>query len=217
MASILDTAGDIFGAVQSGVGMAAPYANLALAEAKAASQKAAAYYEQGLMEVKAIDTLSLAQIRTDQEQRYAAIQAGRRMQQAELEARNYQAAGNSLLRKMEQTNAAVRARAAANGVAVGEGSAAAVQRGNVAATYRDVGVTDLNALAARIFGYEDAGAMMLAAKQSADYTMTAAERQAAQYRLAGDFAVRSGGLLSAATMTAGVIDFAKTATNPFKP
>lgn len=212
----MKTAGDIFGAVQSGVGIAAPYANLALAEAQASAKKAGAYYQQGLYEVQAIDTLRLAQIRTDQDQKYAAIQAGRKMLQAEQQARNYQMAGNTLLRGMERTNAAVRARAAANGITVGEGSAAAVQRANVAATYRDVGVADLNALTARILGFEDAGAMMLAAKEQADLTMTAAETQAKQLRLAGDFAVRSGGLLADATLVSGIMDFAKTATNPFK-
>jgi len=213
----MKTAGDIFGAVQTGVGMAAPYANLALAEAQAQSKKAAAYYQQGLYEVQAIDTLRLAQIRTDQDQKYASIQAGRKLLQAEQQARNYQMAGNTLLRGMERTNAAVRARAAANGVAIGEGSAAGVQRANVTATYRDVGVTDLNALTARILGFEDAGAMVLAAKQQADLTMTAAETQAKQLRLAGDFAVRSGGLLSDATLLQGGLEFAKTVVNPFKP
>ena len=214
--SWMDTAGQLFGAVQSGVSMAAPYANLALADAQASAKKAAAYYQQGLYEVQAIDTLRLAQIRTDQDQKYASIQAGRKLLQAEQQARNYQMAGNTLLRGMERTNAAVRARAAANGVVVGEGSAAAVQRANVAATYRDVGVADLNALTARILGFEDAGAMVLAAKEQADLTMNAAETQAKQLRLAGDFAVRSGGLLADATLVSGVLDFAKTAVNPFK-
>ena len=212
----MKTAGDIFGAVQAGVGIAAPYANLALADASASARKAAAFYEQGLYEVQAIDTLRLAQIRTDQDQKYASIQAGRKLLQAEQQSRNYQMAGNTLLRNMERTNAAVRARAAANGVVVGEGSAAGVQAANVAATYRDVGVTDLNALTARILGFEDAGAMVLAAKQQADLTMNAAETQARQLRLAGDFAVRSGGLLAGATLLKGGLEFAKTVVNPFR-
>jgi len=212
----MKTAGDIFGAVQAGVGIAAPYANLALADASASAKQAAAFYQQGLYEVQAIDTLRLAQIRTDQDQKYASIQVGRKLLQAEQQARNYQMAGNTLLRNMERTNAAVRARAAANGVVVGEGSAAGVQAANVAATYRDVGVTDLNALTARILGFEDAGAMMLAAKEQADLTMNAAETQARQLRLAGDFAVRSGGLLADATLLQGGLEFAKTVVNPFR-
>jgi len=216
LTDLMKTAGDIFGAVQAGVGIAAPYANLALADASASAKQAAAFYQQGLYEVQAIDTLRLAQIRTDQDQKYASIQVGRKLLQAEQQARNYQMAGNTLLRNMERTNAAVRARAAANGVVVGEGSAAGVQAANVAATYRDVGVTDLNALTARILGFEDAGAMMLAAKEQADLTMNAAETQARQLRLAGDFAVRSGGLLADATLLQGGLEFAKTVVNPFR-
>jgi hypothetical protein len=212
----LELGGDIFGGIQSGINAAAPYANLLLADASASAKMAGAYYQQGLYEVQAIDTLRLAQIRTDQDQKYAAIQAGRKLQQAEMQARNYQMAGNTLLRNMERTNAAVRARAAANGVAYSEGSAAAVQRANVAETYRDVGVTDLNALTARLLGFEDAGAMLLAATEQASLSMNAAETQAKQLRLAGDFAVRSGGLLSDVTLLQGGLEFAKTVVNPFK-
>lgn len=215
-AGIASGVGKLASAVTSGVSAASPYAALMLNQASAEMQKASAYYQQGLYEVQAIDTLRLAQIRTDQDQKYAAIQAGRKLLQAEQTARNFQIQGNTLLRTMERANSAARARAAANGVAVAEGSAAAVQRANVAATYRDVGVSDLNALTARIMGFEDAGAMLLAAKEQADLTMTAAETQAKQLRLAGDFAVRSGGLLSGATLTQGVMEFAKTVTNPFK-
>ena len=213
---VLAFAGDIFSGIQSGVGTAAPYTNLFLAQAQSSAKQAGAYYQQGLYEVQAIDTLRLAQIRTDQDQKYSSIQAGRKLQQAEMQARNYQMAGNTLLRNMEATNAAVRARAAANGIAYNEGSAAAVQRANVQATYRDVGITDLNALTARILGFEDAGAMILAAKEQADLTMSAAEAQAKQLRLAGDFAVRSGGLLADVALVEGTLDFAKTVVNPFK-
>ena len=183
--------------------------------AKAESQKAAAYYTQGLYEVQAADTLRLAQIRADQDEKYANIQAGRKLKQAEMQAVNYTIAGNTLLRNMERANAAVRARAAANGVVYSEGSAAGVQAENVAATYRDVGVTNLNALTARLLGFEDASAMVLAAKEQKELTMNAAETQAKQMRLAGEFAVKSGGLLAGATLTTGALEFAKTVKNPF--
>jgi len=120
----LDVGGKLFSAVQGGVNLAAPFAALATADATAARQKAAAYYQQGLYEVQASDTLRLAQIRADQDEKYAQIQAGRKLQQAEMQATNYTIAGNTLLRNMERANAAVRARAAANGVAYNEGSAA---------------------------------------------------------------------------------------------
>lgn len=209
--------GDIFSAVQGGINAAAPYAGLAMSYVSAQRQQAAAYYQQGLYEVQAIDTLRLAQIRTDQDRKYASIQAGRKLKAAEMTALNYTIQGNTLLRGMERANAAVRARAAANGVAFAEGSAAAVQRANVGATYRDVGITDLNALTARVLGYEDASAMFLAAEQQAELTTTAAETQARQLKLAGEFAVKSGGLLSGATLTSGALEFAKTVRNPFTP
>ncbi len=198
--------------MQGGIGAASPYAALLTDMAKAESQKAAAYYTQGLYEVQAADTLRLAQIRADQDEKYANIQAGRKLKQAEMQALNYTIAGNTLLRGMERANAAVRARAAANGIVAGEGSAASVQAANVGATYRDVGVTNLNALTARILGYEDASAMVLAAKEQADLTMNAAETQAKQMRLAGEFAAKSGGMLSGISFGEGVLRFAQTRT-----
>lgn len=215
--TVASAAGSAFTGLQSGLNAAAPYLQLASAITSAGAQKTAAIYQQGLYEVQAIDTLRLAQIRTDQDQKYAAIQAGRKLLSAERQALNYTIQGNTLLRGMERSNAAVRARAAANGIVYNEGSAASIQAANVGATYRDVGMSDLNALTARILGFEDAGAMILAAKEQAELTMSAAEAQASQLRLAGQFAVDSGGLLSGATLLQGGLNFAQTVRNPFTP
>jgi hypothetical protein len=212
-----EVAGSAFTGLQTGINAAAPYLQLASAITSAGAQKTAAIYQQGLYEVQALDTLRLAQIRTDQDQKYASIQAGRKLLSAERQALNYTIQGNSLLRTMERSNAAVRARAAANGIVYNEGSSAAVQAANVGATYRDVGMSDLNALTARILGFEDAGAMILAAKEQAELTMAGAEAQASQMRLAGQFAVDSGGLLSNATLLQGGLNFAQTVRNPFTP
>ena len=209
--------GPAFNALQTGLNSAAPYLQLATAITSAGAQKTAAIYQQGLYEVQAIDTLRLAQIRTDQDQKYAAIQAGRKLLSAERQALNYTIQGNTLLRGMERSNAAVRARAAANGIVYNEGSAASIQAANVGATYRDVGMSDLNALTARILGFEDAGAMILASKEQAELTMSSAEAQASQLRMAGQFAVDSGGLLSGATLLQGGLNFAQTVRNPFTP
>lgn len=215
--TVAGAAGAAFTGLQTGLNAAAPYLQLATAITQAGAQKTAAIYQQGLYEVQALDTLRLAQIRTDQDQKYAAIQAGRKLLTAERQALNYTIQGNSLLRGMERINAAVRARAAANGIVYNEGSAAGIQVANVGATYRDVGMSDLNALTARILGFEDAGAMILAAKEQADLTMSAAEAQAKQLRMAGDFAVKSGGLLSGASLLQGGMNFAQTVKNPFTP
>jgi len=215
--SVAGVAGSVFTGLQTGFNAAAPYLQLATAITAAGAQQTAAIYQQGLYEVQAVDTLRLAQIRTDQDQKYAAIQAGRKLLSAERQALNYTIQGNSLLRGMERSNAAVRARAAANGIVYNEGSAAGVQLANVSATYRDVGMSNLNALTARILGFEDAGAMILASKEQADLTMSAAEAQASQMRLAGQYAVASGGVLSGATLLQGGLNFAQTVRNPFTP
>jgi|GEM_PF-991631 len=219
-ASIIRGATNLLGgaanAATSALNTAAPFLGLASSITAAGAQEAASYYQQGLLQVQAADTMRLAQLRTDQDRKYAALQAGRKLKAAEMLSMNYQIQGNSLLRNMERANAAVRARAAANGVAYGEGSAMAVQAANVGATYRDVGVSDLNALTARIMGYEDASAMLLAAEQQANLTMEAAETQARQLELAGEFAVKSGGLLSGASLVSGLTNFAQT-VRPFGP
>lgn len=213
--SVAGAAGQVGSAITQGLSSTASISGLLMADAAAARQQASAYYQAGLYSVQAADTLRLAQLRTDQDRKYAAIQAGRKLLQAEQTARNYQIAGNTMLRSMERTNAAVRARAAASGVAYNEGSALGVQQANVGATYRDVGISDLNALTARILGFEDASAMFLAAEQQAALTTEAAQTQAKQMELAGDFAIKSGGLLSSATLQSGLMDFAKTYRNPF--
>jgi hypothetical protein len=144
-------------------------------------------------------------------QQYAAVQSGRILKKAEIEARNYQIAGNQLLKNLRSVNATARARAAASGVAFGEGSTAAVQLENVRNTMFDVGITDLNALTARVLGFEDAAAMLQSTEYQNFLNVFAAQRQAGQYTQAGAAARQQGGLLASATLTRGAIDFAQTA------
>lgn len=174
------------------------------------AQQAAAINQQTGYLLQARDTLAVAQVRADMADQYATIQAGRTIKKAEIEAQNYQIAGNTLLKNMRVTNAAMRARAAASGVVLGEGSIQAVQRENVAATMRDVGIADLNALTARVLGFEDASAML----QSTDYQNTlnlySARSQAAQGEFAGTAARRAGGILAGATLAKAGVDYLKT-------
>ncbi len=207
--------GDVGSAITSGINATSSITGLLYADAAASRQEAAAYYEQGLYQVQAADTLRLAQIRADQDRKYASIQAGRKLQAAQQTTLNYVMAGNGILRDLERTNAAARARAAASGVVYNEGSARAVQVANVGAAYRDIGVSDLNALTAKILGFEDASAMLLAGMEQADLTMNAAETSAKQLEMAGDFAVKSGGTMAGVTRQEGLLNFAKTYTNPF--
>ena len=170
------------------------------------AQKAAAINQQTSYLLQARDTLAVAQVRADMSEQYATIQAGRTIKKAEIEAQNYQIAGNSLLKNMRATNAAIRARAAASGVVLGEGSVQAVQRENVAATMRDVGISDLNALTARVLGFEDASAML----ESTDYqnmlNLYSARSQAGQLTFAGSSARKTGGILANATLIKGGIE-----------
>jgi hypothetical protein len=173
------------------------------------AQKAASINQQTSYLLQARDTLAVAEVRADMSEQYATIQAGRTIKKAEIEAQNYQIAGNTLLKNMRATNASMRARAAASGVVLGEGSIQGVQRENVAATMRDVGISDLNALTARVLGFEDASAML----QSTDYQNTlnlySARSQAGQLNFAGSAARKTGGILSGATLAKAGAEFLK--------
>lgn len=169
------------------------------------AQKAQAINQQTAYLVQARDALAMADVRAEFAEQYATVQAGRLLQRAEIEAQNYQIAGNTLLKNMRATNAAIRARAAANGVVLGEGSVQAVQNENVKATMFDVGITDLNALTARIMGYEDATALVQSTEYQNMLNLFTAERQGAQYEQAGSAARKSGGLLANATLASGAV------------
>lgn len=187
-------------------------AGLISAYGQAEAMKAQGIYNQTAFLLQARDTLAIANVRAEMDTQYAQIQAGRTLKKAEIEAQNYTIAGNTLLKNMRATNAAIRARAAASGVSYGEGSAAAVQRENVAATMRDVGITDLNALTARVMGFEDASAMMQSTELQNIMNRYAAERQAGQYQMAGAAGRRISGLMAGATIATGAIQAGKTIT-----
>jgi hypothetical protein len=173
------------------------------------AQLAAGINQQTGFMLQARDTLAISQVRADMAEQYASIQAGRTLKKADIEAQNYTIAGNSLLKNMRATNATVRARAAASGVVLGEGSVQGIQRENVAATMRDVGIADLNSLTARVLGFEDASAML----QSTDYQNTlnlySARSQAGQLEFAGSTARKSAGILANATLAKAGVDYLK--------
>ena len=184
-------------------------AGLISAYGEAEAQKAAAINQQTSYLLQARDTLAVAEVRADMSEQYATIQAGRTLKKAELEAQNYTIAGNTLLKNMRATNAAVRARAAASGVVLGEGSVQAVQRENVAATMRDVGISDLNALTARVMGFEDASAMLQSTEYQNMLNLYTARSQAGQLSFAGASARKSGGILAGATLAKAGVEYLK--------
>lgn len=190
-------------------GQAVGVAGLISAYGEAEAQKAAAINQQTSYLLQARDTLAVAEVRADMSEQYATIQAGRTIKKAEIEAQNYTIAGNTLLKNMRATNAAVRARAAASGVVLGEGSVQAVQRENVAATMRDVGISDLNALTARVLGFEDASAMLQSTEYQNMLNLYTARSQAGQLSFAGASARKSGGILAGATLARAGIEYGK--------
>jgi hypothetical protein len=86
----------------------------------------------------------------------------------------------------------------------------AVQTQNVMDTYRDVGLMDLSALAARIFGLEDATNILKAGYDSAFYEREAALSNARSLQTSGQFAAKQGGLLGGIQMAQSGINFLKT-------
>lgn len=195
------------------LGQAQAVGGLLDAYASSEMQRAQAIQQQTGYLLQARDTLAVAEVRADLDETYAAVQTGRMLQKAETDARNWQIAGNTLLRNMRQTNAALRARAAASGVALGAGSIEAVQRENVAATMRDVDVAELNAMSARVLGFEDASALLQSTELQNTLNLFQAERQAGQYGQAAGAARRAGGMLANFTLARGVMNLAKA--DPF--
>jgi hypothetical protein len=181
-------------------GYATAAGSLLNAYAAGEASKAAAINQQTGLLLQARDTLAVSNVRAQYSEQYAAIQAGRTLKKAEIEAQNYTIAGNQLLKNMRSTNAAIRARAAANGVAIGSGSVAAVTQENVNATMRDVGVADFNSLAARVFGFEDASAMMESTQIQNIINGYTAARGYAQAEMTGESGIKTAGLLSNARL-----------------
>lgn len=181
------------GYATAGAALLSTYASGQLAEAAAINQQTGAL-------LSARNNLAISEVRADYSEQYAAIQAGRTIKRAEIEATNYKIAGNQLLRNLRSTNASARARAAANGVQLGSGSIEALQRENTSATMSDVQMADFNALSARVFGFEDASAMMESSQIQNIMDRYAAKSGAQQMELAGSAAVRNAGLLSNAKL-----------------
>lgn len=185
-------------------------AGLLNAYASGQAAKSAAIWQQTSYLLQSRNALAIAEIRGDYDEQYAMIQAGRTLKKAEIEATNYKMAGNQILKNVRNANSAARARAAANGVQLGSGSIEAVQRENTAAGLRDVAVSDLNALAAKVFGFEDASAMIESSQIQNIMNKYAAATNSQQMEMAGAAGVKQAGLLSNAKLFDAGVSFAKT-------
>lgn len=174
--------------------------------------QAAAIQQQTGALLQARDNLAIAEVRADYSEQYAAIQSGRTIKRADIEATNFKIAGNQLLRNLRSANASARARAAANGVQLGSGSIEAIQRENTAATLRDVDMADFNAMAARVFGFEDASAMLESNQIQNILDIYGAQGNLKQAEVGGAAGVRQAGLLANAQMVSAGINAAINVT-----
>jgi len=174
------------------------------------ASQAQGYLQQAGYAAQAQENLRLSGLRADKSVEYAQIQFDRRQFQTGIEQLNYKVQANSLLNNLRTTNASVRARAAAAGLNPGGGSALAIQERNIRATYQDVGMTDLSALVARVFGMEDATNILRAGYDNAFYLREAAIANTEGMLSAGGYATQTGGLLATAKLAEGALQFAKT-------
>jgi hypothetical protein len=174
------------------------------------ASQAQGYIQQAGYAAQAQENLRLSGLRADKSVEYAQIQFDRRQFQTGIEQLNYKVQANSLLNNLRTTNASVRARAAAAGLNPGGGSALAIQERNIRATYQDVGMTDLSALVARVFGMEDATNILRAGYDNAFYLREAAIANTEGMLSAGGYATQTGGLLATAKLAEGALQFAKT-------
>jgi len=185
-------------------------AGLFSAMASGYASQAQGYYQQAAYATQAVENMRLSGLRADKAVEYAILQADRKTQQTEFEVLNYKIQGNTLMRGLAKTNAAARARAGANGMTTGSGTAIGLQTANVENVYRDVGITDLNALVARVFGAEDATNILKAGFDNAFYEREAAISNTQTLLKTGSTAASTGGLLQTAALVEGGIGFAKT-------
>lgn len=174
------------------------------------AQQAQGYTQQAAYAAQARANLQMAGLRADKQIEYAQLSFDRRQFQTRIDQLNYKVQANSLLDNLRRANASTRARAAAAGLDMGSGSAYAIQRENVRQTYQDVGMVELSALVARVFGMEDATNILRAGYDNAFYAREEALVGARTSLQAGEYAAQTGGLLAGATLAEGAVQFAKT-------
>lgn len=174
------------------------------------ASRAEGYLQQAGYAMQARQNLELAGLRADKAIEYADLEFKRKQFQTELQQINYKIQTNQLLSDLRKSNAAVRARAAANGMDLGSGIAMSVSTRNIMDTFRDVSFLSLSALTARVFGMEDATQVLRAGYDSAFYEREAALRGAQSAQQAGSIAAQRGGLLANAQLLEGGLKFAQT-------
>ena len=174
------------------------------------TQKAAGFYQQAGYAVQAQENLRMAGLRADKTVEYGEAAFQRNLKKIEYETLNYKIQANTLMKDLRRANATALARGYASGVVATQGSIAGIRGVNVREVYQDIGITDLNAMTARILGLEDATAMLKSSYDSAFYDREAAIANARTLQRTGDIAVKSGGLLAGAQLSTSLTNFAMT-------
>jgi hypothetical protein len=174
------------------------------------SYKAQGYMQQASYAIQATENMRMASLRADKDVEYANIAYERKQKQIELESLNFKIQGNTLLRSLNKANAATRARAYANGMSGSSGSALSMANANVRNTHRDLAVIELNALASRVFGMEDATNILRSGYDQAYYTRESAIGSTRSALAGGGFAAQTGGLMAGASLVQGAMKFAET-------
>lgn len=178
------------------------------------AQQAAGYYKAAGFAVQAQENLRLASLRADKEVEYGEAAFKRNLVKIEYDTLNYKIQANSLMKSLQRANATALARGYASGVTATEGSIAGVRGMNIRETYKDVRISDLNAMTARIMGLEDATTLLKSSYDSAFYNREAAIQNTRTAIKAGGYATESAGLLAGVELMKGVSDFSQTF--PFK-
>lgn len=173
-------------------------------------QQAAGYYQQAGYAVQAQENLRMAGLRADKTVEYGEAAFKRNLLKIEYDTLNYKIQANTLLKGLRAANASALARGYASGVVATQGSVAGVRGANVREVYQDVGISDLNAMTARILGLEDATAMLKASYDSAFYDREAAIANAGTLRRTGEIATKTGGLLAGAELMKATTGLATT-------
>jgi hypothetical protein len=174
------------------------------------SQQAAGYYQQAGYAVQAQENLRMAGLRADKTVEYGEAAFQRNLKKIEYETINYKIQANTLMKDLRRANASALARGYASGVVATQGSIEGIRGVNVREVYQDVGLSDLNALTARIFGLEDATAMLKASYDSAFYEREAAIVNASTLKRTGKIATKTGGLLAGVELMKAGTGFATT-------
>jgi hypothetical protein len=174
------------------------------------AQQASGFYQAAGYSIQAQENLRLAGLRADKVVEYGEAAFKRNLMKIEYDSINYKIQANTQLAQLRKANATALARGYASGVVATEGTYGGIRAANVRAAAQDIAITDLNAMTAKILGFEDATAMLQSSYDSAFYDREAAIANSRTAQRTGDIAVKSGGLMAGVQLATSATNFAMT-------